>query len=161
MLDSGAVARGTGIFLENLELYSQFLEGGDHRIHDAHRPGRRRTEDRAQLRAKQILARQAQPDPAFAEEFAYHLKYYVGRPSPLYFAPRLTEALVSPTRTVFPLSSVLDGWHDIHDVALSVPTMVSSKGIERVLDVPLDDSEIEKLKSSAATLRNTLQSLGF
>ena len=24
-----AVARGTGIFLENLELYSQFLEGGD------------------------------------------------------------------------------------------------------------------------------------
>ncbi|MBK8446151.1 MAG: L-lactate dehydrogenase [Micropruina sp.] len=74
---------------------------------------------------------------------------------------RLTEALVSPTRTVFPLSSVLDGWHDIHDVALSVPTMVSSKGIERVLDVPLDDSEIEKLKSSAATLRNTLKSLGF
>ena len=24
-----AVARGTGIFLENLELYSQFLEGGE------------------------------------------------------------------------------------------------------------------------------------
>ena len=24
-----AVARGTGIFLENLELYAQFLEGGD------------------------------------------------------------------------------------------------------------------------------------
>jgi arabinosyltransferase C len=25
----GQVARGTGIFLENLELYSQFLEGGE------------------------------------------------------------------------------------------------------------------------------------
>ena len=74
---------------------------------------------------------------------------------------RLTEALMSPTRSVFPLSSVLDGWHDLHDVALSVPTLVSSKGIERVLDVPLDDSEVAKLKASAETLKGTLKSLGF
>jgi tryptophan synthase beta chain len=32
-------------------------------------------------------------DPAFAEEFHYYLKNYVGRPSPLYFAKRLTEEL--------------------------------------------------------------------
>lgn len=74
---------------------------------------------------------------------------------------RLTEALVSPTRTVFPLSSVLDDWYGVSDVALSVPTMVSSKGIERVLDVTLDDSEIAKLRSSAETLKATLKSLGF
>ena len=74
---------------------------------------------------------------------------------------RLTEALMSPTRTVFPLSSVLDGWHGLHDVALSVPTLVSSKGVERVLDVPLDDSELAKLESSAGKLRETLSSLGF
>ena len=30
-------------------------------------------------------------DPKFADEFAYYMKHYVGRPSPLYFAPRLTE----------------------------------------------------------------------
>jgi len=62
---------------------------------------------------------------------------------------------------VFPLSSVLDGWHGLHDVALSVPTLVSSKGVERVLDVPLDDSELAKLESSAGKLRETLSSLGF
>ena len=32
-------------------------------------------------------------DPAFAAEFAYLLKDYAGRPSPLYFASRVTEAL--------------------------------------------------------------------
>ena len=32
-------------------------------------------------------------DPGFAEEFQYYLKNYVGRPSPLYFARRLTEEL--------------------------------------------------------------------
>ncbi|MEI6564124.1 MAG: tryptophan synthase subunit beta [bacterium] len=36
--------------------------------------------------------RAAQADPAFDAEFRSLLKHYVGRPSPLYFAPRLTEA---------------------------------------------------------------------
>ena len=36
--------------------------------------------------------RVAQADPAFESEFRDLLKNYVGRPSPLYFAPRLTEA---------------------------------------------------------------------
>ncbi|AMV71577.1 tryptophan synthase subunit beta [Desulfuromonas carbonis] len=35
--------------------------------------------------------REAQADPAFHEELAYWLKDFVGRPSPLYFARRLTE----------------------------------------------------------------------
>jgi len=33
----------------------------------------------------------ARADPAFAEELTGYLKHYVGRPSPLYFAARLTE----------------------------------------------------------------------
>ena len=37
--------------------------------------------------------RRAKADPAFAEEFEDLLEHYVGRPSPLYFAPRLTEEL--------------------------------------------------------------------
>ena len=37
--------------------------------------------------------RAAQADPAFAAEFDYLLAHYVGRPSPLYFAERLTAEL--------------------------------------------------------------------
>ena len=37
--------------------------------------------------------RAAKADPAFAAEFDDLLEHYVGRPSPLYYAPRLTEAL--------------------------------------------------------------------
>jgi tryptophan synthase beta chain len=37
--------------------------------------------------------RAAQSDPAFAAEFDDLLEHYVGRPSPLYYAERLTEAL--------------------------------------------------------------------
>ncbi|GLQ17159.1 tryptophan synthase subunit beta [Maritalea porphyrae] len=35
----------------------------------------------------------AKADPAFKEEFDYLLKHYVGRPSPLYYAERMTEHL--------------------------------------------------------------------
>jgi tryptophan synthase beta chain len=37
--------------------------------------------------------KRAKADPAFKAEFDDLLEHYVGRPSPLYFAPRLTEAL--------------------------------------------------------------------
>ena len=36
---------------------------------------------------------EARADPAFQEEFEYYLKHYVGRPSPLYFAERMTAHL--------------------------------------------------------------------
>ena len=35
----------------------------------------------------------AKADPAFAAELRYHLTYYVGRPSPLYYAKRLSDEL--------------------------------------------------------------------
>jgi tryptophan synthase beta chain len=44
------------------------------------------------LMAVEQAYRSAQADPAFEREFRDLLKHYVGRPSPLYFAPRLTEA---------------------------------------------------------------------
>jgi tryptophan synthase beta chain len=37
--------------------------------------------------------RAAQADPSFQKELDYYLTHYVGRPSPLYFAQRLTEEL--------------------------------------------------------------------
>ncbi|HEY5672847.1 MAG TPA: tryptophan synthase subunit beta [Malonomonas sp.] len=35
----------------------------------------------------------ARQDPSFQQEFEYYLKHYVGRPSPLYYAQRLSEEL--------------------------------------------------------------------
>ena len=35
--------------------------------------------------------KEAMADSTFQEEFDYYLKHYVGRPSPLYFAERLTK----------------------------------------------------------------------
>lgn len=74
---------------------------------------------------------------------------------------RLVEALLSPTRTALPLSSVLQGYYGIHDVALSLPTLVSSAGIERVLEIPMDAHEVSSLHASADALRQSLATLGY
>ncbi len=39
--------------------------------------------------------KKAKKDPSFKKEFAYYLKNYVGRPSPLYFAERLTKKIAN------------------------------------------------------------------
>src|SRR6266436_5423976 len=40
--------------------------------------------------------RRAQVDPAFQGEFAYYLREYCGRPTPLYYAERMTRELAGP-----------------------------------------------------------------
>ena len=40
--------------------------------------------------------RRAQTDPAFQREFEYYLRDFCGRPTPLYFAERLTNKLEGP-----------------------------------------------------------------
>jgi len=46
----------------------------------------------ALLELEQVYT-EASQDPEFQREFEYYLKHYVGRPSPLYFAERLTKEL--------------------------------------------------------------------
>ena len=51
-----------------------------------------------------VAYRDAKSDPAFAAQFDDLLEHYVGRPSPLYYAERLTEALreSAPRRSRWP-----------------------------------------------------------
>jgi L-lactate dehydrogenase len=74
---------------------------------------------------------------------------------------RIVEAVLADENAVLPVSSVLDGYHGITGVALSVPSIVGAGGIERVLDVAFDKDEERLLQSSAAVLRESLASLGY
>jgi L-lactate dehydrogenase len=50
--------------------------------------------------------------------------------------------------TILPISSYLEGEYGFDGVCLSVPSVLSKGGIEKVLDFNLDDIEYQKLKSS-------------
>ncbi len=76
-------------------------------------------------------------------------------------ASRVIEAVLNDEHRVMPVSSLLDDYHGIGDVCLSVPTLVSHAGAGRLLRPPLSDAELAALRHSADTLRATAQQFGL
>ena len=74
---------------------------------------------------------------------------------------RLTEAVLEHQRMILPLSSVLTDYRGVSGVALSVPSMVSKKGIQRVFEVPMDDGEQQLFRESADHVGAICRSLGY
>ena len=73
---------------------------------------------------------------------------------------RIVEAVLRNERAILPVSSMLRGYRGIDGVALSVPSIVGARGVERTLDVPMDDVEVDLLLRSAETLRESIAHLG-
>lgn len=71
-------------------------------------------------------------------------------------ACRLARAVILNEHTVQPVSTTLEGEYGLKDVALSLPSIITSEGVERRIEVPLLDTEIEKLKNSAESIKKTI-----
>jgi len=76
-------------------------------------------------------------------------------------ARRIVECILRNENSILTVSGVLSGEYGIEDVALSVPTIVDSSGILRVLEVPFNENEMLQLRKSAATLRALARQAGF
>jgi L-lactate dehydrogenase len=76
-------------------------------------------------------------------------------------AARVIEAVLYDQRQVLPVSSLLDGQAGIHDVCLSLPSVVDRLGVDTVLPGPLSAEEAEGLRRSADTVRGVIKSLGL
>lgn len=72
----------------------------------------------------------------------------------------LVEALLSTTRRVLPLSSVLDDYYGVSGVALSVPSLVGNARLVDTIHAPMTISEIRRFRESAEAVRDTLRSIG-
>jgi L-lactate dehydrogenase len=72
---------------------------------------------------------------------------------------RICEAVLRDEHSVLPVSTLLTGQYGIRDVYLSLPCVVGRAGVERVIEIPLDDAEREGLRASADLLRRTMDSV--
>jgi len=59
-------------------------------------------------------------------------------------------------KPLLPLSSLVQGAYDVRDICLSVPTVVSRKGVEKHVEIKLWPKEQMALQQSARALRETL-----
>ena len=69
---------------------------------------------------------------------------------------RICEAILRDEHTVLPVSTLLNGQYGISGVYLSLPCVVGRKGVERVIEIPLDAAERAGLHTSASVLQRAL-----
>lgn len=74
---------------------------------------------------------------------------------------RIVEAVLRNERAIMQVSSVLHGYRGIDGVALSLPSIVGSGGVERVIDVAMDAAELGHLRASADALIASVESIGY
>ena len=72
---------------------------------------------------------------------------------------RICEAIIRDEKTVLPVSTMTGGQHGVGGVYLSLPCVVGRGGVERVIELPLDEAERAGLHASADVLRRTLDGL--
>lgn len=72
---------------------------------------------------------------------------------------RIAEAIVKNEHAVLPVSSLMQGEFGLENLCLSIPTVVGRNGVEKVVDIYLNNEEKEKLLESAFALKKVLEEL--
>ena len=72
---------------------------------------------------------------------------------------RIAECIVKDEHSILPVSVALAGQYGLSNLALSVPSIVGKNGVEKVLEIPLSESENAALQASAAQMREVIKTL--
>lgn len=72
---------------------------------------------------------------------------------------RIVEAILGDEHAVMPVSPVLDDFHGVSGVALSVPSIVSASGAIPIPETTFDERELELFHRSADALREVADEL--
>jgi L-lactate dehydrogenase len=74
---------------------------------------------------------------------------------------RIVEAVLRNQSTVLSISSLIQGYQDIHDVCLSLPVVINRSGVERYLRLDLSANEIAGLRRSADLLKGIIAQIAL
>lgn len=78
-----------------------------------------------------------------------------------YYAPgaaanRMIMAVVNNKHEIFPASIYLEGEYGLNDICFGVPIQLGCCGVERIIELPLNDEERGALNKSADLIRSTM-----
>jgi malate dehydrogenase len=67
----------------------------------------------------------------------------------------LVQAIACDQKKMFPCSALLEGEYGLNDLCIGVPVILGKNGIEKIVEVELDDAEKSKLKESSEGVSKT------
>lgn len=71
------------------------------------------------------------------------------------------ESIARDQNSVLTVSSLLQGYKGISDVAISVPSVLNRGGIQSHIDLPLNEKELAGLRQSAEVIRQAIRAAGL
>lgn len=67
----------------------------------------------------------------------------------------LVQAIACDQKKMFPCSALLEGEYGLNDLCIGVPVILGKDGIEKIVELQLDDAEKSKMKESAEGVKKT------
>ncbi len=67
----------------------------------------------------------------------------------------MVQAIAQDSHKMFPCSCLLAGEYGLDDICIGVPALIGANGVEKIVEIDLDDAEKEALSTSAAAVRKT------
>ncbi|MCY3854207.1 MAG: malate dehydrogenase [Thaumarchaeota archaeon] len=71
----------------------------------------------------------------------------------------IVESIIKNKRQIIPISAYLDGEYGFRDVTIGVPAVIGKNGIEKIIELDLNQEEKEKLKKAVENIKNAINSL--
>ena len=81
-----------------------------------------------------------------------------------YYAPsaatvQMVEAVLRDKKRVIPCSAYLEGEYGLNDIFFGVPVVLGAGGVEKVIELPLNDEELALVRRSADGVRASIETL--
>ena len=74
-------------------------------------------------------------------------------------AAQMVEAILLDQRRVLPVCALLNGEYGMKDIYLGVPVILGKNGIERIVEIELNDDEKKLLEDSATAVKSVMNVL--
>lgn len=81
-----------------------------------------------------------------------------------YYAPsaatvQMVEAVLRDKKRVLPCACFLEGEYGLHDIYFGVPCVLGANGVERIIELPLNEQELAEVKKSAEGVASSIAAL--
>jgi malate dehydrogenase len=73
----------------------------------------------------------------------------------------MVEAILKDKKRVIPSAVYTQGEYGYHDLFLGVPAVLGRKGVEKIIEMDLNDQEKAMLDHSAEAVRSVVEVLGY
>jgi len=78
-----------------------------------------------------------------------------------YYAPaaavtQMVEAIVRDKKRVIPCAAYLEGEYGLNDIYFGVPIVLGAGGVEKIIELPLDEGEMALVRKSADAVGSTI-----